>query len=817
MTKYLSSDNFADASPDEARVLADGLETLLRSDYDGDFYALLGRYQRILADNNRRAEWPALHEKLRILFLCGKAAPLDGPMIGIPVSIRDSDYFVETARLFGKERSIAAGIEWMATAWNASFADTGLWMGKTYEPVSRDTVARKTGNDREAMANYDPDTTRIGRNFFRVPPHPGIIQTIGLPGLTALWHLQDRPLSTAAKLYEGQLLTAHLEKERAIPYSKTGGIFLANLGKSVVPEMHGKPVYQLNYRWPELNPVYPMTRLIDEIVQIDEGIYLGQLVFATRHYSLGALDLPFLPGMQEMQLGEAYCPGCPATDPEGEKIDYGYQNNGFFLMMDPLYAKRVYSDAAFPQLRPRPGETGYAELGYEETASTARPPAPAIGSGAAHQREGRQMDWVADWKDDGALREKFTTFILEPSPRESDGDVREMRRDGESVLQMLQRISREISAQSKYDDHLRHFEQLSRLFRCGVAPEVEDGLFKGHGRKGYNTRVNGQEKRDWYGEEESSVGFDYYHGATLNLHWGFAETFRPDRDSEIDEGLSFPGALATVLRAGQGSGPNLLNTLWGSIGKYIFPWAGKSFEKVSGRKLSMLLDESGDLAERYPGRVHELKTHLASAPHYDLVLKNHERYWKDEGRYAPHLKSGPWDAGMPEVDKAFWIREAAARWVFGNNIQDARILAADPLMRLIDMNYRTPDPSLQAVSEDGPSPFARQGYIFLGAAGQESIMPMNNGETGKKRVFQFHYRYPMIGGAAPIGYCLDELVEIADGLFLGQLIYSTALHIPFHSSVDPAEYKYQLFGYFLLLDDEWEYHRKAIGLDTVEI
>lgn len=72
----------------------------------------------------------------------------------------------------------------------------------------------------------------------------------------------------------------------------------------------------------------------------------------------------------------------------------------------------------------------------------------------------------------------------------------------------------------------------------------------------------------------------------------------------------------------------------------------------------------------------------------------------------------------------------------------------------------------------------------------------------------------MIGGPAPIGLCLDELVEIADGLFLGQLIYSTALHIPYHSSVDPAQYSYQLFGYFLLLDDIWQHHRKAIRLDT---
>ena len=96
-------------------------------------------------------------------------------------------------------------------------------------------------------------------------------------------------------------------------------------------------------------------------------------------------------------------------------------------------------------------------------------------------------------------------------------------------------------------------------------------------------------------------------------------------------------------------------------------------------------------------------------------------------------------------------------------------------------------------------------------ADQESILPMNAG----KRVFQFRYRYPMIGGPAPIGYCLDETVEIADGLFLGQLIYSTQIDLTYHSAVDPAEYGYQLFGYFLLLDDDWQRHRLAIGLDVL--
>jgi hypothetical protein len=186
-----------------------------------------------------------------------------------------------------------------------------------------------------------------------------------------------------------------------------------------------------------------------------------------------------------------------------------------------------------------------------------------------------------------------------------------------------------------------------------------------------------------------------------------------------------------------------------------------------------------------------------------------------EPRYAAHLKNGSWDKGMTQDEKAFWEQEAAQHWVFGSNIQDARILAADPMMRIADMNYRIPDPAVQAAADAGPSPFARQGYVFLGVSDRESILPMNNGGI-KKKVFQFQYRFPMIGGPAPIGYCLDELVEIADGLFLGQLIYATNLSLPFQSGVDPEKYGYQLFGYFLLMDDDWQRHRLAIGLDTLD-
>jgi hypothetical protein len=389
-----------------------------------------------------------------------------------------------------------------------------------------------------------------------------------------------------------------------------------------------------------------------------------------------------------------------------------------------------------------------------------------------------------------------------------------MLRDGESILLMLQRISGEISARTAADDRLKHFEKLHRLFRCGVAPQVVDGLFQGQGKKGYNCRANGTELRDWYGQADVARGFDFYHGATLNLHLGLSDTLRGDIDQKFNDSQLFPGALGCILDDDLPKSPNVLNTVWHSIGKYIFPWAGKSFEKISGRKLSMFLDESSDLARRYPERVRELKSHLASAPHYALVKKASHQYWQQPGAYAAHLRSGSWDKGMSDEDKAFWEKEAKDHWVDGNNIQDERIVAADPLMRVIDMNYRVPDPSLQALSEAGPSPFARQGYIFLGVDDRESILPINNDGDHRKKVFQFHYRYPMIGGPAPIGFCLDELVEIADGLFLGQLIYSTAIGVPYHSSVDPAEYKYQLFGYFLLMDDTWERHRRAIKLDV---
>lgn len=621
-------------------------------------------------------------------------------------------------------------------------------------------------------------------------------------------------MGTDACGFAGTLVGENLQAERSIPYSKTGGLFLASPGVSVVPEMNRKPVYQLNYRWPKLGPVYPLTCLVDELVQIDDGIFLGQLVLATRNYSLGTLKLPFVSGDFELALGVEYDPASIQNSLTGlfgnPEETYGYQNNGFFLMIDPHLAGQVYADNAFPQLKPHPGESGYVELGYDQ------PAAPGAVAGEPDRQGVDQStisDWRSGWLQDGVMPEKFTDFCFEASPNDDDGDVREMLRDGESILQMLQRIQAEISAQTRHDDHLAHFEKLNRLFRSGVAPTVKGGKFQGQGR-GFNVRFSGLDDRTWYGKKEPLTGFDYYHGATLNLHCGFAEAFRPQMEQGVELSTIFPTSIAALLKDNRDH-PNLLNMVWSGIARFIFPWAGKSFEKISGRKLSMLLDESDDLKARYAARVGELKHSLASWPHYELVKKNARHHWNSPGVYDSHLKHGAWDRGMPDADKSFWNDLAEKKWVFGNNLMDSRIQAADSMMRMLDLNYHTPEKPLMDLAESGLSPFVRMGYCFLGLAGASSILPMNNGPKRDKTVFQFHYRYPMIGGPVPIGACLDEIVEIARGLYLGQLIYSTKPFEPYHSSVDPSEYAYQLFGYFLLLDSDWEYHRQAIGLDVL--
>jgi len=59
----------------------------------------------------------------------------------------------------------------------------------------------------------------------------------------------------------------------------------------------------------------------------------------------------------------------------------------------------------------------------------------------------------------------------------------------------------------------------------------------------------------------------------------------------------------------------------------------------------------------------------------------------------------------------------------------------------------------------------------------------------------------------------DEIAQVADGLYLGQLIYATDWLKPWDPQTPIEEYKYKLFGYFLLMDEEWHQRRLRIGFD----
>ena len=121
--------------------------------------------------------------------------------------------------------------------------------------------------------------------------------------------------------------------------------------------------------------------------------------------------------------------------------------------------------------------------------------------------------------------------------------------------------------------------------------------------------------------------------------------------------------------------------------------------------------------------------------------------------------------------------------------------------------------------EDVPADEAREfGYdikcfFFIGRQAKS----VNNEHNKGKTVFQFNYRWPKLKTSPPDCYCIDELVQIADGLYLGQLMYATELLKPYDPLTHPSEYKYRLFGYFLLMDESWHQVRLDIGFDLENV
>ena len=100
--------------------------------------------------------------------------------------------------------------------------------------------------------------------------------------------------------------------------------------------------------------------------------------------------------------------------------------------------------------------------------------------------------------------------------------------------------------------------------------------------------------------------------------------------------------------------------------------------------------------------------------------------------------------------------------------------------------------------------------FFFAATNAPSINPACSGKT----VLQFNYRWPELHIMPPDNLCFDELVQIADGLYLGQLLYSVRPEITYSPDKEPSAYQYEHFGYFMLMDDDWWSIKEFICFDT---
>ena len=104
--------------------------------------------------------------------------------------------------------------------------------------------------------------------------------------------------------------------------------------------------------------------------------------------------------------------------------------------------------------------------------------------------------------------------------------------------------------------------------------------------------------------------------------------------------------------------------------------------------------------------------------------------------------------------------------------------------------------------------YVLKSFFFIAGQGQ-SVNPANGGKV----VYQFNYRWPRLKTFPPDNFCIDETVQIAEGLYLGQLVYATNLKKAYDPKTNPRLYDYRNFGYFLLMDDDWQRLRQKIGFD----
>lgn len=238
--------------------------------------ALLRSYAQELAKDAGR-DSPYLR-KLERLFMCGRAeSAMDGYFAGLPLVLK-----------MGNQPHG----EILNTLWNTTLSQSSPWKGKSFEPIEpKDLEFYTRGSERDA------DSTFLGINCFK--EYEEFLNVVSMQVLSFWMNLKEAPM----------------QEKLAYGYDKRGGLFIARKALSVDRGGSDKEVFQLNYRWQNLNNPPPISSLIDETVEIAEGLYLGKLLLAQNTWD------PY--------------------DPQKDASVYRYENFGYFLLWSERWQRKA--------------------------------------------------------------------------------------------------------------------------------------------------------------------------------------------------------------------------------------------------------------------------------------------------------------------------------------------------------------------------------------------------------------------------------------------------------------------------------------------
>ena len=368
-------------------ALDDDLVQQIRADVEGKS-SLLEVFKQYSAQLRGGFDNDALpFRKMARLFELGHVPDaLQGHYYGVAPGLRTGD-------LKGVAAEIGNVMGWL---WGMAVAERAPWVGKSFEPM--------LGEARRAVVGASvPAETNVSRGINHFNVLPGSPVNAGFNAvLQLIWHLSDVPG------YE-RLQYGH---------EKNGGNFAAHRARSIYP---GTPreVYRLNYRYSGLGNPWPLHWLIDEVVEVGRGLYLGQVLFATDH------------------LFETY-------DPEAPHDRYRYQHFGYFLLFREWWhaeARRL-----FPHLE------------ISDRSARVR-----VEGGAGP--DPRLSTLTLDEHGDGNV---------------DPNRLQEVRRDlarSAGVLELLKGYSEALRDELVTD--APEFEKLQALFNAGIAPTTMDGFYRG--------------------------------------------------------------------------------------------------------------------------------------------------------------------------------------------------------------------------------------------------------------------------------------------------------------------------------------------------